>query len=77
MASSEFSSREEGGGTGAWRTGCVPKFVVTKSSASESHLQLGLSAKTNMAKVFFAAACHSSSNQYFNMRDRLIRTNNK
>jgi len=30
-----------------------------------------------MTKVFFATACHSNSNQCFNMRDRPISTNKK
>jgi len=51
----------------------VPKFAVTKSSKSESHIGVR-SAKTNMVKVFFATAWHSNSNQCFNMRDKPIST---
>ena len=40
VASPEFCSRG-GGGTEPRRTGSVPKFVVTKSSTTESHLALG------------------------------------
>jgi len=53
----------------------VPKFVVTKSSRSESHLTLGLQKRIWLK--FFATACHSNSNQCFNMRDRPISTNKK
>ena len=51
----------------------VPKFVVTKSSRSESSLKLGLQKRIWLK--FFATACHSNSNQCFNMRDRPVSTN--
>ena len=49
VASPEFCSE----GRGALALGArVPKFVVTKSSRSESHLHGVRYAKTNMAEVF-------------------------
>jgi len=54
----------------------VPKFVaLTKSSRSESYLALGLQKRIWLK--FFATACHSNSNQCFNMRDKPISTNKK
>jgi len=53
----------------------IPKFVVTKSSRRESHLALGLQKRIWLK--FFATACHSNSNQCFNVRDRPISTNKK
>ena len=43
-----------------------------QSSRSESHLGLGL--QKQIWLKFFATACHSNSNQCFNMRDRPIST---
>jgi len=47
--------------------------VLFRSSWWQSHPHESTpSAKTNMAKVFFATACHSRSNQCINMRNRPI-----
>ena len=71
VASPEFCSRGDGRVAHGFR-----------SSWWQSHPEVKAiwrvrSAKTNMTKVFFATACHSNSNQCFNMRDRPISTNNK
>ena len=71
VASLEFCSRGDGRVAHGFR-----------SSWWQSHPEVKAiwrvrSAKTNMTKVFFATACHSNSNQCFNMRDRPISTNNK